>query len=132
MEGNNQIYCTSCNRTSNATYTTYLATPPKILILIFYRGNQLQNKTKLEFSEILDLSNYIKIKTGNSIKYRLIGVIKQYGESEEGSHFIAHCLSPIDNVWYTYNDAIVRRIDNFHKEVIEDEIPYILFYKKIE
>ena len=102
------------------------------MVKAFYKENQLQNKTKLEFSEILDLSNYITIKTGNSIKYRLIGVIKQYGESEEGSHFIAHCLSPIDNVWYIYNDAIVRRIDNFHKEVIDDEIPYILFYKKIE
>ena len=85
----------------------------------------------MEFFEYLDLSNYIKITTGKSFNYRLIGVIKHYGESGEGNHFIAHCLSPIDNEWYIYNDSVVRKIDNY-KEVIDDEIPYILFYKKIE
>ena len=128
LDGNGQIYCTCCKMASNATYTTYLTTAPKILILIFYKENQLQNKTKLEFFEYLDLSNYIKIKTGKSINYRLIGVIKHYGESGEGNHFIAHCLSPIDNEWYIYNDSVVRKTDNFQKEIIDDENPYILFY----
>jgi len=46
--------------------------------------------------------------------------------------YFAHCLSPIDEKWYTYNDAMVNVIDNFQKNIIDTGIHDILFYKKIE
>ena len=82
----------------------------------------------MEFTTELDITNYIQQKTGN-IKYKLIGVITHLGESGEGGHFIAHCLSPIDNTWYTYNDSIVSKIDDFKKQIIDLGMPYLLFYK---
>ena len=63
--------------------------------------------------------------------YKLIGVITHIGNSGEDGHFIAHCLNPIDNAWYTYNDAIVNKTTNFQK-IIDFGMPYLLFYKKIE
>ena len=131
FKGNDQIYCNQCNKMADAYYTSILETPPKILILLLNRGAGIQFKIKLEFTTELDITNYIQRKTGN-IKYKLIGVITHLGESGEGGHFIAHCLSPIDNEWYTYNDAIVSKIDEFKKQIIDLGMPYLLFYKLIE
>ena len=130
FRGSNQIYYNSCRQMADAFYSSYLTTAPKILILLLNRGVGIQFKIKLEFTTELDITNYIQKKTGN-IKYKLIGVITHLGESGEGGHFIAHCLSPIDNNWYTYNDAIVNETENFQK-IIDFGMPYLLFYQKIE
>ena len=118
---------------ANAAYSTLLTTAPKVLILLLNRGAGIQFKVKLEFSTELDITNYIQRKIGNgNIKYKLIGVITHLGESGEGGHFIAHCLSPIDNGWYTYNDSIVKEIDDFQKQIIDLGMPYLLFYQRID
>ena len=131
FEGSNQIYCTNCRQTANANYFTSLTTAPKILILLLNRGTGIQFKVKLEFTEILDISNYVSQK-GNGVKYQLIGVITHFGPSGQSGHFIAHCKSPINNEWYTYNDSIVSKIENFQKNVIDLGMPYLLFYKRID
>ena len=131
FKDSNQIYCNNCCQMSSAEYTSYLTTAPKVLILLLNRGTGIQFKIKLEFTTELDITNYVTEKTGN-IKYKLIGVITHLGESGESGHFIAHCLSPIDEKWYTYNDSIVKEIGDFQKEIIDLGMPYLLFYQKIE
>ena len=133
FEGSNQIYCSNCKIMANANYCTYLTTEPKILILLLNRGTGLQFKVKLEFSQMLDISNYVSQK-GNGVRYQLIGVITHLGENGQGGHFIAHCKSPIDNEWYTYNDAIVTKIEEneFQTKIINLGMPYLLFYKRID
>ena len=129
--GQNQIYCNKCNLMSNANYTTNLETSPKVLILLLNRGTGLQFKIKLEFPLELNIGNYIRKNEGNT-NYKLIGVITHLGESGQSGHFIAHCLSPIDNGWYTYNDAIVTKIDDIKKQVVDLGMPYLLFYQRKE
>ena len=146
FSGSDQIYCNQCKTMSNANYISLLETAPKVLILLLNRGTGIQFKIKLEFTTELDITNYVSQKTGNikyiligvisqktgNIKYILIGVITHLGENGESGHFIAHCLSPIDGQWYTYNDAIVSKIDDIQKQIIDLGMPYLLFYKKIE
>ena len=127
---NNQIYCNNCRQMSNAECVTNLTTAPKVLILLLNRGAGIQYKIKLEFTTELDITNYVSQKTGN-IKYKLIGVITHLGEDGASGHFIAHCLSPIDNKWYTYNDSFVSIVDDFQKQIIDLGMPYLLFYQKI-
>jgi len=135
LEGSNQIFCSNCKQMANAKCCTYLTTAPKILVILLNRGEGIQFKVKLEFSQMLDISSYVSQNNGN-VKYQLIGVITHLGESGQSGHFIAHCLSPIDNEWYTYNDAIVSKIENaqfqFKEKVIDFGMPYLLFYKRIE
>ena len=64
--------------------------------------------------------------------YKLIGVITHLGQSGADGHFIAHCLSPIDQNWYTYNDAKVTLIKDMETEVVNLGMPYLLFYQRIE
>ena len=134
FEGINQIYCSNCKQMANANFCSYLTTAPKILILVLNRGVGIQFKVKLEFSQILNISNYVTQNNGNDVMYKLIGVITHLVENGKSGHFIAHCLSPIDDEWYTYNDAIVSKIEKaqFQEKVINLGMPYLLFYKKLE
>ena len=127
----NQIYCNHCHQMSNAEYFSTLTTNPKILILLLNRGVGIQFKIKLEFTTELDISRFVNFND-KSRKYKLIGVITHLGESGAGGHFIAHCLSPVDGEWYTYNDAIVSKCDNFKKNIIDLGMPYLLFYQRID
>ena len=61
--------------------------------------------------------------------YKLIGVLTRIGNIE---HFIAYCKSPIDYQWYKYNDDIVSPVLNFQQEIIDNGIPYLLFYQKTD
>ena len=130
FEGENSIYCNICHKNLPACYQTFLFTVPNILIIILNRGKGNEFKVKIEFNENLNLSNYVqRMETG--YKYKLIGVITHLGEWGFRGHFIAFCRSPIDNRWYKYNDALVTEIVNFQQEIIDLDMPYILFYQKI-
>ena len=63
--------------------------------------------------------------------YELIRVVTHYGESSANGHFISRCISPIDEKWYSYNDAIVNKIGFFSKNEFYNGHPYIFFYKKL-
>jgi len=132
LQGENQIFCNICEKMVDANHTSILLTAPKILIILFNRGIILQTQIKIEFYKELNITNYISNNFENNIIYKLIGIITYQGEFEKDGHFIAHCLSPIDNEWYTYNDAIVSKIDDIQKQIIDLGMPYLLFYKKIE
>ena len=86
---------------------------------------------KLDFSERIDISNFIIAKEKPRIEYDLYGVISHIGESGPSAHFVASCKSPVDNHWYRYNDSIVNPINDFRKDILDFATPYVLFYQKI-
>lgn len=49
-------------------------------------------------------------------------------------HFLASCKNPVDNIWYRFNDAMVERINNIQKDILNFQNPYInpyiLFYQR--
>ena len=85
----------------------------------------------MDFTETIDITQFILQKDKPKIIYNLYGIITHIGESGPNAHFIASCKSSVDNKWYRFNDAIVIPIKDPQKEVFEFGIPYILFYKKI-
>ena len=115
---------------SDANCQNSLITLPNILILLLNRGQGIEFKIKLEFTEILNLKSFVGME-GEKYNFRLIGVITHFGNNDEGGHFIANCFNPIDKQWYKYNDAIVTKINDFKKEIIDLGMPYLLFYQKI-
>ena len=100
------------------------------MILILNRGKGNIYNVKLDFSERIDLTNFVLRKDKPQLIYNLYGVITLIGQSGPNAHFVASCKSPIDKKWYRYNDSIVNLINDIKKEIIDFGVPYILFYQK--
>ena len=103
-----------------------------VLVLILNRGKNNIYNLKLNFYEIIDITQFVLQKDTPQLLYNLYGVITHIGQSGPNAHFIASCKSPIDNKWYRYNDAFVTPINNIQNDVIDFGTPYILFYQKVE
>ena len=130
LTGENSMYCDVCKMQLPATFQTKIDTGPEILIIILNRGVGIQYKVKLEFLEIIDLSNYIENKQ-SGCKYELVGTVTHMGESGASGHFIANCKDSAKR-WWKYNDDLISPINNFQTEIVNYAMPYILFYKKIQ
>ena len=128
--GENRNYCNYCKLTYDSIYTSKIYVSPNILILILNRGKDNVYDVKIDFTEIIDITQFILLKDIPQLIYDLYGVITHIGTSGPNAHFVASCKSPVDNKWYRYNDAIVSSINNVQKEIIEFGTPYILFYQK--
>ena len=130
FNGENRNYCNKCNQLYDSLYTTRIFISPNVLILILNRGKGNIYNVKLNFTETIDLTQFVLQKETPQIIYNLYGVITHIGESGPNAHFVASCKNSIDNKWYRFNDAFVNPITNFQKEVIDFGTPYILFYQK--
>ena len=129
MSGANSMYCNICQNNFPFWNKPFITTGPEILIIVLNRGKGIQFDVKLEFYESLNLQNYIQMQDSGTY-YNLIGVVTHMGLSGATGHFVATCKSPIDNMWYKYNDDLVSLVYNFKEEIIDYAMPYILFYQK--
>jgi len=123
-------YCNICKQLFDSIYRSKIFISPTVLVIIFNRGRGNIYDVKLDFSETIDITQFVEKKDSPQLIYNLYGTITLIGQSGPNAHFIASCKSPIDNKWYRYNDALVTPITNLQKEVIEFGTPYILFYQK--
>ena len=130
MDGENQMYCNYCNSNSPSYYSTTLYSSPQIFILILNRGRGNIYNVKLNFSEIINIGNYVKMKVNTNLIYHLYAIVTHIGPSSMSGHFIAFCKSPIDGKWYKFNDAIVDYVGDFNNNVSNFGTPYILFYER--
>ena len=128
--GENKNYCNVCKKLWDSIYTSRIFSAPNILILILNRGKGNIFNVKLDFNEVIDITQFVIQKDKPQLIYSLYGVITHIGESGPNAHFMASCKSPVDNKWYRYNDAMVNPINNIQKEIIDFGTPYILFYYK--
>ena len=130
MQGENQMWCKNCQHNSPSQYRTLIYSAPVDLILILNRGKGNIYDVKLNFDEILEIGNFVYLyqQKNKSLIYHLYAVVTHIGPSNMGGHFIAFCKSPIDNLWYKYNDAIVELVGSF-QDIVNFCVPYILFYE---
>ena len=130
--GENKNYCNICKQLCNSNYTSRIYVSPNILVLILNRGKGNVYKIKMEFTENIDITNYVLQKEKTRLIYKLYGVITHLGESGPNAHFVASCISPVDGRWYRYNDSQVNEIKDFKSEIYNFGVPYILFYEKLD
>ena len=123
-------YCERCdNNNAQLLSRTKLFTIPLYLIILLNRGRGIEFNIKINFPETFNSNGMAINSNGNYILY---GVVKHFGDNSSSGHFAAYCRSPVDNLWYFYNDAIVTPVSEQEKAVIQNNgLTYILFYKKI-
>ena len=116
--GENRNYCNVCKQLYDSIYTSNIFVSPNVLVLILNRGKGNIFNVKLEFSETIDITQYVLQRDNPQIIYNLYGVITHIGQSGPNAHFMAACKSPVDNHWYRYNDAIVSPINDIPNYII--------------
>ena len=126
LSGDNQQYCNSCNKMSNATYITTIYSTCNILILILNYGKGILFECDVDFDEYIDISKYVQQANISPVKYRLLGIIVHIGPSSMSGHFIAYCRK--DNAWYKFNDSIFYNV-TFNEIKNSNGIPYVFFYE---
>jgi len=122
LSGENAIPCDNCKLYCSNNYQPIFYTFPEILIMIFEKNKN--SNIRVEIKENINLKNYIfEEKTG--YKFNLIGIIY-----EIHGHYIADCRSPIDNLWYEYNNDYVSRKNDIENDINNSISLNILFYQK--
>ena len=124
-----KIFCNICKEQSDFVYNTKIYKSPNVLIIVLNRWKNNIYNIKLDFDLQMDISEFVLSKDGKQI-YNLYGVITLLGKSGPNAHFVASCKSPVDGIWYRYNDALVDPIKDLQKDMFNFGTPYILFYEK--
>jgi len=128
MAGDNQMYCNICNQLCDSLFQSLLYSTPNKLIINLNRGRNAIYECNVNFPEILNISNFVYSKDGNTI-YELYAVICHIGPSSMSGHFVAYCKNRMDCKWYLYNDAFVTLCEKGNE--YKNGMPYILFYQHI-
>ena len=130
MQGDNQMWCKYCRENTQSKYCTIIYSSPEHFIIILNRGKGNIFNVKLNFKEIIDISKFVCIKMSQNLIYQLYAIVTHLGPSSMSGHFIAFCKSPIDNMWYKYNDSLVDMIGKNFNDIHDFGCPYILFYER--
>ena len=97
------------------------------LVISLIRGNNFQNNTKVNFTEYLDLSEFVDEKNAISCQYYLVGAINRF-VSEGKEEFIYWARDPDNfNRWHS-NKGIVDSQQAPINEIQSSGQVIILFY----
>ena len=122
-----KVYCEKC-----LTYQLHLEFNRYYLmnyqlVISLIRGNNFQNNTKVNFTEYLDLSNFVDEKNVISCQYYLVGAINRF-VSEGKEEFIYWARDPDNfNRWHS-NKGIVDSQQAPINEIQSSGQVIILFY----
>ena len=129
LTGNNQLFCKVCNKLQDADTSCKIFEPPfKLLICIDYGKNKKYQPSRVDFDEVIDITQFVDFNYNQKIKYRILGVCTHYGYSGAYGHYIAFCRNNKENKWYEFNDSSVSECS---KNSIYKGSPYLLLYERI-
>ena len=120
-----EIFCNKCEIMINSKkkFISY----PKILIIIIQ--DKEKNHIKFELNEKLIIEK-------KKAEYELISLIKEFNKKDNEEHknknVITYFNSPINNLWYKYEEQ--HDIKSLTFDIIENDysIPNLLIYIKID
>ena len=118
LKGLKKVQCNKCNKEMEHKESKKFYMLPLQLVLGFDRGNEFENKIKINYPEKLDLSGVPKQDDKNSPKmFNLIGVIKRcdIGAKE---HYISLILNSDDKYWYLFDNEKKEKLSQLsdHKD----------------
>ena len=132
--------CDKCGNKEAFLITSKIKKCQNNLLVLLNKNfiNEEKNENiKFELNEIIDMKNYLKENENKErIMYYLYAIICLNISFDENNkniiHHVAFCKSPVDNMWYKYDDNIVEPINELENEVDKVGMPIALFYQKCE
>ena len=117
LKGLKKVKCNKCNKEIEHKESKIFYQFPYQLVLAFDRGNDYENKIKINYPEKLDLSKIPKDEKYSKKQFDLVGIIKRcdIGARE---HYISLILDCNDKSWYSFDNEEKAKINGpfDHKE----------------
>ena len=126
ISDNYESFCSKCQNYSFGHLKTNIYMTKEYLIIILNYGKETNINIKVIYDEYINIEEFVEKK--NKEFFKLVGIIFHYGDSSAYGHYVAYCRNKINNIFYNFNDSNVK-ISNF-ENIINDDVPYILFYTK--
>ena len=134
-EPNGKI-CETCGNKEEFLITSKIKKCQNNLLILLNKNFNKEENIKFELNEIIEMKNYIKDNENqdqlNYYLYAIICLNITFEENKNIIHHVAFCKSPVDSLWYKYDDNIVEPINNLENEVEKIGMPVALFYQKCE
>ena len=109
LKGLKKVQCNKCNKEIEHKESKIFYIFPFQLVLNFDRGNEHENKIKINYPEKLDLSKIPKDEKYSCKIFDLVGVIKKcdIGAKE---HYISLIFNSSDKCWYSFYNEKKEKI----------------------
>ena len=136
LEGENQWYCSKCEKHRDASKKTDLWILPPILIVHLkrFRFNEYgrmgsKNDVPINYPiESWDLTRFVRSRGSESPVYDLYAVSNHVGNLGSG-HYTAFALNRFNEQWYEFNDSHSQKIDERTLRANRSSA-YVLFYNR--
>ena len=120
-------YCRNCKQNTEHSERKQFSTFPRYFIVCLDRGNECENKTKIFYDNMLDLSG--KHDNPNSYSYYMLkGIIKRLDKNDK-EHYISLYFDYNQNSWIIRDDSQIKKLSSpfDHQEGYE----VMFFYEAI-
>ena len=129
--------CEKCGNKEEFLITSKIKKCQNNLLILLNKNFNQEEDIKFELNEILEMKRFVKDNNENKeeLNYYLYAIIClniAFEENKNKIHHVAFCKSPVDSLWYKYDDNIVEPINNLENEVEKIGTPVALFYQKCE
>ena len=132
-EPNGKI-CEKCGNKEEFLITSKIKKCQNNILILLNKNFNKEEDIKFELNEILEMKNIIKNNENqeelNYYLYAIICLNITFGENKNIIHHVAFCKSPVDSLWYKYDDDVVEPVVNLESEVEKIDMPVALFYQK--
>ncbi|XP_051285262.1 uncharacterized protein LOC127379551 isoform X2 [Dicentrarchus labrax] len=131
VAGDNKMYCDRCNKKQDANFGCKMTQNPDVLTLLlkrfrfdYKRGCYVKLHCKVDIPQTLNIEN---------CEYDLYALVNHFG-SLTGGHYIAQIKSFETQVWYNFNDGVVKRMKPLFvagDKPLRSSTAYLLMYRKV-
>ena len=122
-------FCQICKNVVSMKIERNIYSPPNYFIFTLDRGNNNQDLLKIPFTleNNIDINQFLENKSAPN-KFELISIVSI--SLNENNKYVCFGKSPVDNLWYLYNDENVNGI-NFEQDLKNNQnyVPCLLAYK---
>lgn len=138
LDGDNMWYCDKCKRKSRATKQLTLWKTGDYMVVHLKRFTSIYNRLTFSIQttksdrnvkfplENLDLSSYVEEKNERGEIFDLVAMVIHYGSIDHG-HYI--CFRKIDDQWYVFNDANVRKMAKIDT-MLNGSVYYVIYKRR--
>ena len=130
LKGLKKLECENCKKEEEQKESKIFYLLPYLLIIGFDRGNNFENKIKINCPLELDLSQHVKDKKFSPKFYNLVGIIKRY-DIKSKEHYISIIFNTEEKCWYVYDDEKKEKIEDPSSHKNGDIVMLFLYSNKV-